>query len=115
MKAFNDIFGEMMEDSRREEFFTLTNRFRVYTNPEKGLVELEELDDNGQMIDCTISHTFAVFGYSRRRKLASVWRFQGLLERWLENFEGDLTLEDAARVFNSICELVNLSFCGDDR
>ena len=95
---------------RNESFVTIScdERFRIYANPSKGLVELEEMYPDGDVFDCVASSCLFVTGTDTER-LQAVLRFLGFVERWDEQFEGNLSREEALQVFDSMVTLSRIS------
>lgn len=90
------------------DIISLDYRFRIYTNKEAGLIELEEMaiDNDGdycEVKDCIISHSACAV------KEIFVLRFRRFLECYCDSFESDLTREQAIIVFDSMIELTKKS------
>ena len=100
------VFSEILEES----FVTIScdKRFRIYANPKNGLVELEEMDSEGDVADCVASSMFFPTGTDAERKRA-VLRFLGFVERWDEQFEGSLSRDEALQAFDSMFNLALIS------
>ena len=106
-KILPKVFAEIDED----KFVTFSNdrRFRVYVSPTAGLVELEQMDEDGLREDMVASCAFCVFGFDEGRNKQAALRFNGFLEQWCDHFDGDLDREHALQVFDHLVGLAKLS------
>lgn len=90
-----------------EQFATFSpdRMFRVYTLPAAGLVELEAMNEDGEMVECLYSCTYGVFGYTQRYKEAVVNNFRLLLNVWVSQLTHNVDRETAYRSFSAMVEL----------
>jgi hypothetical protein len=104
--------GEAFHQFSHADIFGIY-KFRVYTLPSEGLMELEEMDSGGEMIDCIISHTVGVFGFTQEYKERIVDNMKRLLNFWyILNFyksgkrsRVDIDRETAIVAFEAMVEL----------
>jgi hypothetical protein len=90
-----------------EQFATFSpdRKFRVYTLPSAGLMELEQMDEDGEMVECITSVTVGVFGYSQAYKELVVNNFRRLLNVWVCQLKHNVDRGTAYRAFDHMKDL----------
>lgn len=110
-QAIDKLINEVMD----EQFITISNdnMFRVYLNPRRGLIELEQMDRDGSVSEMVLSLTMCAFGFTTSEASQRVLRFAGFLDRWNEQFEYRLNRQQAIELFDHIAAIVKLSFTNE--
>jgi hypothetical protein len=99
--------GTMKNPREGEQFATFSpdRMFRVYTLPAAGLIELEAMNEDGEMVECMLCCTIGVFGYTQGYKERVVNNFRMLLNVWVCQCKCNVDRATAYRSVSSMIEL----------